>query len=184
MTTVDKVSYEVVTDPRDVGVVPERLEALLTRIHREIDSGFLPSCQLALAKDGKLVAFTTLGDATNDTRYVIYSSTKPWVSMALLLLVQEGKVDVSAPVIEYVPEFGTNEKDGITVEQVMLHLGGFPAAPMGPSSWKTHESRLERLAQWRLNYEPGTRYIYHPTSAHWVQAAIIEAVSGEPYRTF
>lgn len=184
MTAVDKVSYEVVTDPSDVGVVPERLEALLTRIHREVDAGFLPSCQLALAKDGKLVAFTTLGDATNDTRYVIYSATKPWVSMALLLLVQEGKVDVSKPVVEYIPAFGSNGKEAITLEQVMLHLGGFPAAPMGPPAWWSRETRLEQFAKWKLNYEPGTRYIYHPTSAHWVQAEIIEAVSGVPFQEF
>jgi CubicO group peptidase (beta-lactamase class C family) len=48
----------------------------------------------------------------------------------------------------------------------------------------TREERLERFAAWKLNWEPGTRFEYHPTSAHWVLAELIEASSGIDYRTF
>ena len=43
----------------------------------------------------------------------------------------------SKPVVDYVPEFGTNGKEAITVEQVMLHTAGFPHAPLGPPQWAT-----------------------------------------------
>ncbi|MGH2759050.1 MAG: serine hydrolase, partial [Actinomycetota bacterium] len=74
----------------DVGVSSERLDDLLTRAQREIDEGLLPSCQIALAKDGQLVAFETYGDATNDTRYVIFSATKPFVASTVWHLLAEG----------------------------------------------------------------------------------------------
>ena len=46
---------------------PSRLEALLERARREVDDGLLPSCQIALAYQGELVAFETFGDASDDT---------------------------------------------------------------------------------------------------------------------
>ena len=58
----------------------------------------------------------------------------------------------------------------------MLHTGGFPHAPLGPPRWNTSKERRAAFAQWRLNWEPGTRYEYHPTSAHWVLAEIMNEV--------
>ena len=56
----------------------------------------------------------------------------------------------------YIPEFAEHGKDAITVEQVMLHTSGFPAAPLGPPNWDTAGGRLEAFARWRLGWEPGT----------------------------
>jgi CubicO group peptidase (beta-lactamase class C family) len=100
------------------------------------------------------------------------------------MLIGEGKLDVSARVADLIPEFGTNGKEGITVEQVMLHTSGFPQAPLGPPDWYTREGRLEAFGRWRLNWEPGSTYEYHPTSAHWVLAEIIERLAGVDYRVF
>ena len=50
----------------------------------------------------------------------------------------------------------------------MLHTAGFPHAPLGAADWWTREGRVKRFGKWRLNWEPGTRYEYHATSAHWV----------------
>ncbi len=119
-----------------------------------------------------------------DTRYVVFSCTKPIVASAIWLLLAEGKVDLAEKVTSYLPDFGTNGKDVITLEQVMVHTSGFPHAPMGPRHWSTHETRRARYAEWRLNWEPGTASAYHPSSAHWVLADIIEAVSGADYRRF
>lgn len=170
--------------PESLGVVPERLDALLTRIRREVDSGLLPSCQLALAREGKLAAFETVGDARPTTRYVVFSATKALVAGAAWILIGEGKIDPSARVVEVIPEFGTNGKDVVTVEQVMLHTSGFPHAPLGPPEWGSREKRLEAFARWRLNWEPGSTFEYHPTSAHWVLAELIERAAGEDYRRF
>lgn len=170
--------------PESLGVVPERLDALLTRIRREVDGGLLPSCQLALARDGKLAAFETVGDARPTTRYVVFSATKALVAGAAWILIGEGKLDVGSEVAAVIPDFGTNGKDVVTIEQVMLHTSGFPYAPLGPPAWGSREKRLEAFAKWRLNWEPGSRFEYHPTSAHWVLAELIERVAGEDYRTF
>ena len=55
---------------------------------------------------------------------------------------------------------------------------------MGPPEWSDRAARLERFARWRLNWEPGSRYEYHPTSAHWVLAELIERISGLDHRAF
>src|SRR6476646_9137390 len=80
------------------------------------------------ARDGELVAFETFGDATNDTRYCIFSCTKPIVASAAWLLIGEGRLDPARRVAEYIPEFAANGKESVTVEQVMLHTSGFPNA--------------------------------------------------------
>ncbi len=86
--------------------------------------------------------------------------------------------------VDHIPEFGTNGKDVITIEQVMLHTSGFPHAPLGPPAWDTRVGRVATMAGWRLNWEPGTAYEYHPTSAHWVLAELIDRASGTDYRDF
>src|ERR671923_269284 len=55
------------TGTTGIGVDAAKVAELLVRARREIDEGLLPSCQLALARDGKLVAFESYGAATNDT---------------------------------------------------------------------------------------------------------------------
>ncbi len=168
-------------------IVGEKLEQLATRARREIDSGLLPSCQYAVMLDGELVAGETLGDATDDSRYVIFSATKAVVVSTFWTLIQDGSVDVTKPVVEYFPEFmADGEPDRgptITVEQVMLHTSGFPHAPLSGPDWYTREGRVERMRSWRCNWEPGTAFEYHATSAHWVLAEIIERVTGTDYRT-
>jgi CubicO group peptidase (beta-lactamase class C family) len=163
-------------------IIQERVDALLERCRQEIDEGLLPSCQIALGFEGEIVAQATYGDADDDTRYCYFSATKAFVASAMWQLISEGVVDVEAPVVSYVPEFGPNDKDAITVEQVMLHMSGFPHAPLGPPAWNTSASRREAFGRWRLNWEPGTRYEYHPTSAHWVLAEIMEEVTGNDFR--
>jgi CubicO group peptidase (beta-lactamase class C family) len=173
-----------VDKPESLGIDVDKLDELRTRVRREIDAGLLPSCQFALARDGRVAAFEAFGEATLDTRYVMFSSTKAFVASAVWLLIAEGKVDVDKRVADYIPEFATNGKELITVEQVMLHTSGFPHAPLGPPRWFDRAQRVEQFGRWRLNWEPGTRYEYHPTSAHWVLAEIIERVSGQDFRDF
>ena len=158
------------------------VQKLLDRARREVDAGLLPSAQVALAYEGELVAFETFGDATNDTRYVVYSATKAFVAGAMWALIGDGLVDPANRVTHYVPEFAGEGKDDITVEQVMLHTSGFPAAPLAPTQGDTSDGRCAAFSRWRLNWQPGTRFEYHPSSAHWVLAEIIERVTGRDFR--
>lgn len=179
--------------PEDIGVDSGRLEELLDRAEREVREGLLPSAQIALARDGKLAAMRTFGTvthegreapATDDTLYCVFSCTKAVTSAAAWLLIQEGKLGLDERVADVVPEFGTNGKDGIRVEQLFTHTSGFPHAPFPQSEWGSRDRRLERFAGWRLNWEPGTRFEYHPTSSMWLIAELVERRSGVPYREF
>ncbi|HMQ25718.1 MAG TPA: serine hydrolase domain-containing protein [Acidimicrobiales bacterium] len=162
--------------------MPDPVSALLDRARREVDEGILPACQLAVAQHGEIVVEAAFGDATTDDRFLIFSATKPVVAAAVWQLLAEGKLDVTQKVADLIPEFATNGKDVVTVEQVLLHTSGFPYAPLGPPRWAEREHRLERMAGWRLTWEPGSRFEYHATSAHWVLAEIIERLDGDDYR--
>jgi len=163
-------------------ILEDRVKSLLDRCRRDVEEGVLPSCQVSLAMDGEIVVEEAFGDATVATRYAVYSATKPFVAAAVWQLISEGAVDVDRRAAEYVPEFATNGKDVVTVEQVMLHTAGFPQAPLRHPLWATSAGRREAFARWRLNWEPGTAYEYHPTSAHWVLAEIVNTVTGLDYR--
>src|SRR5690348_17174533 len=108
------------------------LGQLLEAARRDVDRGRVPACQLAVARDGELLAFETFGDATNDTRFAIFSATKPIVASAVWVLLGEGKLELARPVRDWIPEFASNGKETVTLEQVLLHTAGFPSAPMAP----------------------------------------------------
>jgi len=176
--------HEPADDPAALGFDAGAVTALCERVQSEIDAGRLPSAQLALARDGKVVVHRAFGGAPAESRYVIFSATKPVVASAVWILIGEGLLDVSRSVASFVPEFASNRKDLITVEQVLLHTSGFPHAPFAATDWDDRDRRLARFASWRCNWEPGTRYEYHATSAHWVLAEIIERVTGADFRNF
>lgn len=157
-----------------------RVDALLARVRREVDGGLLPSCQVAVALDGEVLVDETFG-AGPATRFIPFSCTKVLTAAAIWRLMGDGAIDIERTVSSYVPAFATNGKDAITVEQVLLHTGGFPMAPLGPPKWSTRETRLEAFGRWRLTLDPGQTYMYHPTAGHWVLAEVIETVSDEPY---
>lgn len=160
--------------PEELGIDPAKLAELLTRVRQEVDEGLLPACQVAIARNGRLAAFETYGDADNDNLFNVFSSTKAITSAAGWLLIQDGLLDVEEKVADIVPEFAANGKDAVTVEQLFTHTCGFPSAPFRPTDWFDRDKRLARFASWRLNWEPGSRYEYHATSSMWVIAEIIE----------
>lgn len=161
---------------------------LESRCREAVTRGHLPAVQVAMAVNGEMVIDETYGAATPDTRFHTYSAIKPLTSLSVLRLAHDGLIDLTAPVAAYLPEFGSNDDDAknddvkgkrsISVSQVLLHLGGFPHAPMAPHRWNDPALRREAYANWRLNWEPGSQYEYHATSAHWVLADVITAVTG------
>src|SRR5688500_5588569 len=183
------------TRPEDLGIDSEKLEAVFARARRDVEDGTLKSAQVAVARHGKLAGLRTYGTvqhggadaevpATDETLYTIFSCTKAIVGAATWTLCEDGLLKIEEKVADIFPEFGTNGKENITVEQVMLHIAGFPLAPMAPTDWDNRERRLSRFAQWRLNWEPGTQFEYHATSAHWVLAEIIERRTGKDFRAY
>lgn len=178
--------------PEEVGVDSAKLAALFERAEREVRDGVLPSAQLAVARNGRIAGLRTLGAArfagrealaTDDALYVIFSCTKAITSAAAWILLDEGKLALDERVADVLPGFGANGKQDVTVEQLFTHAAGFPRAPLAPREgvW----GRLpETFARWRLNWEPGSRFEYHPTSSMWVIAAIVQERSGVAFRDF
>ena len=163
---------------------PERVQALLDRAAQEVDAGTLPSCQLALARDGEVVLVAALGSATDLSRYVVFSITKALTASAIWALIGDGLLSAETRVADVVPGFGRNGKHDVTVAHLMTHTAGFPRAPIGPEEGATPAVRRERFASWRLDWEPSTRTEYHSVSAHWVLAELIEQLTGADYRAY
>lgn len=180
-------------DPRELGVDPEKIETLLERASQEVREGLLPSAQVAIARHGRIAAMRTWGSAiqggreqpaTDATLYPVFSCTKAIVAAAVWILIGERILDPVERVAEIIDEFRINGKHAVTVEQLLLHTCGFPRAPMPPLEWPDRRKRLDRLASWRLEWPPGSRFVYHPTSSFWVIAEILERRSGGDFRAF
>ncbi len=179
--------------PEDVGIDGGRLEDVFARARRDVDDGTLPSCQVAIARRGKVAGLRTFGSAvqggvdraaTDETLYTIFSCTKAVVAASVWLMFEDGLLRLDERVAEIIPEFATNGKDIVTVEHILTHTSGFPRAPLGPDAWNDRSKRLEAFARWRLMWEPGSKFEYHATSAHWVLAEIIQRRTGKDFRDF
>jgi CubicO group peptidase (beta-lactamase class C family) len=181
--------YDVV-DPTAIGLDGDRLAELVLRAGREVDEGLLPSCQIAVARHGRLGLFTTLGDAEPGSRYTVFSCTKGLVAGAVYQLLADGSLKTDQAVADVIGEFATNGKEGVTVEMLLTHTGGFPAAPLNVVHAATldpadlHAYKRQQFARWRCNWEPGTHFEYHPLAGHWVLGELIEAVSGVDASTY
>jgi CubicO group peptidase (beta-lactamase class C family) len=182
----------IAADPEALGVDPEGLEALLAQVAEAVRRDGLPSAQAALARCGELVALVSVGSAdaagrrpaTNGTLYPGFSTTKALVASAAWILLQEGRLRLDEPVAEAIPEFAANGKQAVRVEHLLTHTAGFPHAPFDPMEWSDPEKRLARFAGWRLDWEPGSRFAYHPSSGMWVLAELIERRAGVDFRAF
>ena len=168
----------------EYGLDSEKVELLLNRVQLEVDKGLLPGVQVALARYGKVAVLESYGTAKHDSLICIFSATKAIVSAATWLLIQDGKLAENEDVENIIPEFGSHGKDQVTVQQLLTHTAGFPHAPFGPLQWQSKTETLSRFAQWRLNWAPGSRVEYHPSSSMWVIAEIIERRSGLTYTDF
>lgn len=172
------------------------LEALLARAEKSAGIDPLCATQVALARDGALVATATFGSARfggadgsvrevdADTLFSVYSVTKAIVSAASWILLQEGKLALDDRVAERIPEFGQRGKEAVTVEHVLTHTAGFPSAGMSIRDWPDAERRLRHFSEWELEWEPGSRFVYHGSSGMWLLAELITRASGQDYRDF
>jgi CubicO group peptidase (beta-lactamase class C family) len=153
---------------------------------RQLASGLRPSLQIAVDWRGRRVFERALGEgASADATYVLWSSTKPLVAVALLQLVEEGKLALETRVAQHFPEFGAHGKDKITIAQLLTHRGGFPdntpelSRALGRVSRDWNEA-LRFVCDMRLAWEPGTDRGYHPLSAWFVVGELVQRLDGRP----
>lgn len=171
-------------DPVVAGLTAERVDDLVARAGREVHGGLIPASQIAVARHGAVVIDETIGDAKPNQRFCTYSVAKSIMAAAAWVVIGRGLVGRASRVVELVPEFDTNDKGSVTIEHLLTHTAGFPHAPFAAGEWEDRERRLARFSQWRLDWEPGTQFEYHPTSAHWILAEVIERVTERDYRSF
>lgn len=156
----------------------DRVHELRERARTDVDAGHVPSCQYALALDGEVLLTETLGAASDDARFSIWSSTKPVFASVVWQLMGEGLLDPDAHVTDYWPEFGAHGKDRVTLEHVLTFSAGFPLGELDLDTLGDRAARQEQMEDWTLDWEPGTAYAYHGLSAHFVLAELVERVTG------
>lgn len=148
--------------------------------------------QLAVARNGKLAMSLTVGDAradprvpaSDDTLWLLYSNTKVITACAIWLLVEHGALRFADPIAAHLPDFAANGKRDVTILQLLTHQAGFPNAVVPAEDWHDHQRLRRTVCEFTLEWTPGSRVSYHPFSAHWVAAVLIEALSGLDYRRF
>lgn len=159
-----------------------RIATLDDDLARIFEESRAPSAQYALAFDGEVVHTRTLGAASEDSRFCIFSASKPVFASLVLHLAHIGLVDLSASVASYWPEFGTWGKEGITMEQLLLFTSGIPSYWPDTAAAVDSERRAAELAELPVETHPGTAYAYHPVSAHWVLAEVVRRRTGLDHR--
>jgi CubicO group peptidase (beta-lactamase class C family) len=148
-----------VSRPEDNGFSTERLSRMTKFFQDDVDKGAIPGVVLIVARDGKLVYRQGLGyqdrekhiAMTPDAIFRIASMTKPVTSVAVMMLAEEGKIDLLAPVSQYLPEFKdvkvgvekTESSSGkpaltleelrrpMTVQDLLRHTSGLVYGPFG-----------------------------------------------------
>lgn len=155
-----------------------------------VDKNVVAGAVTLVSEDGELVHLSAIGKAdidannpmTRDTMFAIASMTKPITATALMILVEEGKVNLDDPVSKYMPEFADVKLEGkklekpITLRQVLTHTSGLGG---DQRVVKSLENQGKILAARPLHSLPGTKWQYSPGLN--VVGRVIEVASGKPY---
>ncbi len=124
-----------------------------------------------------------------DTLFWIASMTKPVTAVAILLLQDEGKLDVAAPVANYLPEFAalktpSGQPATITLSQLLTHTSGLGEAP-DAAALQTHTlaELIPLFLAAPMQFEPGARWKFCQSGIN-TAARVVEVVSGMSFETF
>ena len=205
--------------PAELGFSPDRIQRLLDVLQDEINRHRLPGCVALIARHGKVALFESLGfqqtdtqtPMTNDSIFRIYSMTKPIVSVALMMLYEQGKVLLGDPVAKYLPEFANQHvwtvfddvetlkpvHRAATVQDLLRHTSGLTYEFLGVGAVQKQYAKarirtdlrdrsnaefVPALAVMPLVEQPGTVWEY--SRATDVVGRLIEVISGQTLGTF
>jgi CubicO group peptidase (beta-lactamase class C family) len=202
--------------PEKVGLSSERLTRLMTVLQREVDDQRLPGAVAVVARHGKIALQNSVGQLNprtgeamhNDARFRIYSMTKPIVSVAAMMLVEQGRLLLSDPVAKYLPEFAqqnvvvndsASELQPVvhdaTVHDLLRHTAGltYEFLGSGPVQRQYAQLRLgsrersladftQQLAALPLLYQPGQVFEY--SRATDVLGRVVEVIANQPLQQF
>ena len=174
---------------RSLGLDSARLTAVVSYLAAESDSGAFPGAVLAVGRHGRLAALAPVGHYGVDDRrpveagtlYDLASLTKVVaLTTACMILVDEGRLALDAPIARYVPEFRGPMKDRVTVRHLLTHSAGLAADLPLYTETASRRPALAAVDTTTLLAPPGTSYRYSDLSAI-VLMQVVERVTGEPF---
>lgn len=170
-------------------------DARSERIDRIVDAHLAAtkasSVSVAISVDGQMAYTKAFGfadlehrvPATPETVYRLASISKPLTAVAIMKLVEEGKLGLDEDIRRYVPEF-PEKPWPVTIRQLLTHTSGvrhYRAGEVENTSRITQRTvALRRFADDPLSFEPGTQSLYS-TYAYELLAAAIETVTGKTF---
>lgn len=174
-----------------------KLPGITAALQQHLDSHEIAGAVTVVIAKDKTVHFETHGFAdlaakrpmTGDTMFNIMSMTKPVTATAILMLQDEGKLNVTDPVAKYLPEFaGLKSPSGkpanLTIAQILTHTSGLGEAS-GPAAQQA-KTLADLVPLWLaapMKYEPGAKWQYTQSGIN-AAARIVEVVSGQTFPTF
>lgn len=210
------------TKPEDVGLSAERLKRIQPLIQSHIDAKDFSGAVTLIARQGKVVHFEAHGlmnldpsrPMRTDTLFRMASMTKPVTAVAILMLLEEGKLLLSDPVSKFIPEYKNpqvavwnlpNDPRGaglhlvpaereITIQDLLTHTSGLANGFEGPAGDYVRKAnlptggslaeRIKRVAGLPLNFQPGSQWEYSPSTGFDTLGRIVEILSGTSLEQF
>ena len=176
------------------GTCDRRFEAVKEAFAENLASGGEVGAPVAVMVDGKMVVDLWGGYADaartrpweRDTIVNVYSTTKGMTALCAHRLVDQGLLDVDAPVAQYWPEFAQAGKEALPVRYLLSHRAGLPAVsktlPMRSlCQWDTMTAALAAQEPW---WEPGTKHGYHAWTFGFLVGEVVRRISGKSLGTF
>lgn len=162
-------------------------------VEKGITDGEMSGCVVAVGYKGKLVFLEAYGHRQLIPRRIrmspgalfdLASITKPVATAtSILILADRGKIDLEAPVAEYIAEFAQNGKEGITITQLLTHQGGLiPDNPLSDYDAGA-EKAWERIFALKPHVPPGGKFVYTDVG-FLVLGEVVHRVSGQDLNEF
>ncbi len=121
-----------------------------------------------------------------DTIVNVYSTTKGMTTICAHRLVDQGKLDIDAPVVRYWPDFAQAGKADLPVRYLLTHQAGLPAVkePLPPDALFNWETMTRALAAQEPWWEPGARHGYHAITFGYLVGQVVRRISGKSLGTY
>ena len=189
------------SDPRDVGMTRDNVEAIWKAAQSLYRSGIHPAITLCVRRHGEVVLDRAIGHAsgngpedhrdaekvlaTPETPFCIFSATKGTTATLIHKLDEKGLLHIGDPVAEYLPEFARNGKSNITIGHVLSHRAGVPNAPKGALTFDTiddWQAQREYLYDAKPLSRAGTKQAYHAVSGGALLGEVVREITGRSIR--
>lgn len=180
------VNFEKEAPPDSVGMSQVGIDALVGVLAEEADRGWHKAAQLVVLRHGQVVLDRTFGVGKRgqairpETPFFTFSIAKAFTGMCVHMLIEQGKIEMDAPVAQYWPAYGTKGKEKTTVRQVFLHQAGVPIRGLYTQIplWLFWGLVTRNVANLRAEFEPGSQTMYHLVNSGFILGEIVRQVSG------